>query len=64
MSGDIGTFSECQVTLHKCTVKPHYWKLYSDNSGLNLTFFRATVSLRSLNSLQSEKATNTGKSWT
>jgi len=39
-------FAECQVPL--CKYKAPCWKLPGDGSGLNLTSFRATVSLRSI----------------
>jgi len=52
--------SECQVPLRNC--KAPYWKLSGDASGLNVTSFRATVSLRSI--LTSLKKYRRRESWT
>jgi len=46
ISGDFIKFSECQVPLRNCNTP--YCRLSSDGSDLNLTSFRATVSLRSI----------------
>jgi len=48
ISGDFIKFSECEVSLRKCKASYTENFLATVGSGLNLTPFRATVSLRSI----------------